>query len=80
MRARAGCARERSASKSAARVAARKGGAARRLPSNPCPTLAPPSAGHLNMHKSRRRVNALGANKAVLQPSIRKRYLRMLGM
>jgi hypothetical protein len=32
------------------------------------------------MHKSRRRVNALGANKPVLQPSIRKRYLRMLGM
>jgi len=32
------------------------------------------------MHKSRRRVNALGANKAVMQPSIRKRYLRMLGM
>lgn len=55
------------------------------------PRLHPPSlpssfpshtrfAGHLNMHKSRRRVNALGANKAVLQPSIRKRYLRMLGM
>ena len=35
---------------------------------------------HLNLSKTRRRVNELGRNAAVLQPSIRKRYLRMLGV
>lgn len=35
---------------------------------------------HLNISKSRKRVNALGKNSYVVQPSIRKRYLRMLGM
>lgn len=35
---------------------------------------------HLNEHKTRRKVNALGRTVAVTQPSIRKKYLRMLGM
>jgi len=35
---------------------------------------------HLNEHKTRRKVNALGRTVAVIQPSIRKKYLRMLGM